>query len=132
MNAADLPHLVIGACMNVHRALGPGLTRDAYEECLAIELRELEFDFKRNVPLEFTYHGRNVSTATRLDFVIGDSLLLLVRSQQEISRLEQQELESKVKLGHFQAGLMVNFNVGTLRKGIHQITVKRRSENGGK
>ncbi len=126
MNAADLPHLVIGACMNVHRALGPGLTRDAYEECLAIELRELEFDFKRNLPLEFTYHGRNIQTAMRLDFVIGESLLLLVRSQEEITKLEQQELESKVKLGRFQGGLMVNFNVATLRKGIHQITVKRR------
>jgi len=128
MNAADLPHLVIGACMNVHRALGPGLTQDAYEECLAIELRELEFDFKRHVPLEFNYHGRLVQTATRLDFVVGDSLLLLVRSQEEITPLQQQELESKVKLGRFTSGLIVNFNVGTLRKGIHQITVKRRAE----
>ncbi|MDI1314890.1 GxxExxY protein [Prosthecobacter sp.] len=129
MNTADLPHLVIGACMNVHRALGPGLTQDAYVECLAIELREMEFDFKRQVPLEFTYHGRTVQTATRLDFVIGDSLLLLVRAQEEITRLQQQELESKVRLGHFQTGLIVNFNVGTLRKGIHQITVKRRAES---
>ncbi len=130
MNAADLPHLVIGACMNVHRALGPGLTRDAYEECMAIELRELEFDFKRQVALEFEYHGRRVQTATRLDFVVGDSLLLLVRAQEEISRLEQQELESKVRLGRFNTGLIVNFNVGTLRKGIYQITVKRRAERG--
>lgn len=126
MSAADLPHLVIGGCMNVHRALGPGLTQDAYEECLAIELRELEFDFKRQVPLEFNYHGRLVQTATRLDFVVGDSLLLLVRSQEEITRLQQQELEAKVRLGRFTTGLIVNFNVGTLRKGIHQITVKRR------
>jgi len=128
MNAADLPHLVIGACMNVHRALGPGLTQDAYEECLAIELRELEFDFKRQVPLEFDYHGRRVQTATQLDFVIGGGLLLLVRSQDEITPLQQQELESKVRLGRFKTGLIVNFNVGTLRKGIHQITVKRRTE----
>ena len=128
MNAADLPHLVIGACMNVHRALGPGLTQDAYEECLAIELRELEFDFKRHVPLEFDYHGRTVQTATRLDFVIGGGLLLLVRAQEEITPLQQQELESKVRLGRFKTGLIVNFNVGTLRKGIHQITVKRRTE----
>lgn len=129
MNAADLPHLVIGACMNVHRALGPGLTQDAYEECLAIELRELEFDFKRHVPMEFSYHGRLVQTATRLDFVVGDSLLLLVRSQEEITQLQQRELESKVRLGRFQTGLIVNFNVETLRKGIHQITVKRRAES---
>ena len=128
MNAADLPHLVIGACMNVHRTLGPGLTQDAYEECLAIELRELEFDFKRHVPLEFDYHGRTVQTATRLDFVIGGGLLLLVRAQDEITPLQQQELESKVRLGRFKTGLIVNFNVGTLRKGIHQITVKRRAE----
>ncbi|WP_395736938.1 GxxExxY protein [Prosthecobacter sp.] len=128
MNAADLPHLVIGACMNVHRALGPGLTRDAYEECLAVELRELEFDFRRHVPLEFSYHGRTIQTATRLDFVVGESLLLLVRAQKEISKLEEQELESKVKLGHFKSGLMVNFNVGTLRKGIAQITLKRRDD----
>ena len=127
MNAVDLPHLVIGACMNVHRALGPGLTQDAYEECLAIELRELEFDFKRQVPLEFDYHGRRVQTAARLDFVVGGVLLLLVRSQGDISRLQQQELESKVRLGRFTTGLIVNFNVGTLRKGIHQITVKRRA-----
>jgi GxxExxY protein len=128
MNAADLPHLVIGACMNVHRTLGPGLTQDAYEECLAIELRELEFDFKRHVPLEFDYHGRTVQTATRLDFVVGGGLLLLVRAQDEITPLQQQELESKVRLGRFKTGLIVNFNVGTLRKGIHQITVKRRTE----
>ena len=114
--------------MNVHRALGPGLTQDAYEECLAIELRELEFDFKRQVPLEFDYHGRRVQTATRLDFVIGGGLLLLVRAQDEITPLQQQELESKVRLGRFKTGLIVNFNVGTLRKGIHQITVKRRTE----
>ena len=84
MNDADLPHLVIGACMNVHRALGPGLLRDAYDECLAIELREMEFDFKRNLPLQFDYHGRRVKTGAYLDFVIGGVLLfsawqLLVR-----------------------------------------------------
>ena len=95
---------------------------------MAIELRDLEFDFKRHVPLEFKYHGRTVQTATRLDFVVGESLLLLVRSQEEISQLQQQELEAKVRLGRFTAGLIVNFNVGTLRKGIHQITVKRRVE----
>lgn len=128
MNAADLPHLVIGACMNVHRALGPGLTADAYEECVAIELRDLELDFRRQVPLEFEYHGRRVQTGTRLDFVIGDALLLLVRAQGEVTPQQQQELESKVKLGRFKAGLIVDFNVNILRKGIHQLIVKRREE----
>ncbi|MDZ4403635.1 GxxExxY protein [Prosthecobacter sp.] len=129
MNDADLPHLVIGACMNVHRVLGPGLTRDAYAECLAIELRELEFDFKRSVPLEFDYHGKRIKTATRLDFVVGGSLLLQIRAQDTITKLEEQQLESQLKLSRLSTGLLVNFNVATLRKGIHQITMKRQEQS---
>lgn len=126
MNDADLPHLVIGACMNVHRALGPGLTQDAYDECLAIELRELEFDFQRGVSLAFDYRGKRIKTATRLDYVIGDSLLLQVRSQELLSGQDEQQFESQLKLSRLKTGLLVNFNVATLRKGIRQITVKRR------
>lgn len=129
MNDVDLPHLVIGACMNVHRVLGPGLTRDAYVECLAIELREMEFDFKCNSPLEFDYLGKRVKTATRLDFVVGGSLLLQVRSQESITKLEEQQLESTLKLSLLRTGLLVNFNVGILRKGIHQVTIKRREQS---
>jgi len=110
--------------MNVHRALGPGLTRDAYVECLAIELREMEFDFKRNAPLEFDYLGKRVKTATRLDFVIGGSLLLQVRSQEAITKQEEQQMESMLKLCLIRTGLLVNFNVPKLRKGIHQVTIK--------
>lgn len=126
MTEADFPHLVIGACMNVHRALGPGLAPEAYRECLAIELRELEFDFARHVPLEFDYRARRVQGGMFLDFVIGGSLLLMVRSQEAVSKLEQQQLEALVRIGRFRTGLLVNFNVSVLRKGIHQVTRKRR------
>lgn len=112
--------------MNVHRALGPGLTQDAYDECLAIELRELEFDFQRGVLLTFDYRGKRVKTATRLDYVIGSTLLLQVRSQELLSKQDEQQFESQLKLSCLKTGLLVNFNVATLRKGIHQITVKRR------
>ncbi|HBJ84746.1 MAG TPA: GxxExxY protein [Verrucomicrobiales bacterium] len=126
MNDADLPHLVIGACMNVHRALGPGLTRDAYEECLAIELRELEFDLERQVPLAFDYRGKRVKTAARLDLVVNGVLLLQVRAQEALTKLEEQQFESLFKLSKLRTGLLVNFNVLTLRKGIRQIMRKRR------
>lgn len=131
MNEADLPHLVIGACMSVHRALGPGLTQAAYDECLAIELRELEFDFQRGIPLIFDYRGKSIKTATRLDYVIGGSLLLQIRAQDAFTKLDEQQLESQLKLSRLKTGLLVNFNVATLRKGIHQITVKRRESSAG-
>jgi GxxExxY protein len=126
VNDADLPHLVIGACMNVHRVLGPGLTRDAYEECLAIELRELEFDLERQVPLAFDYRGKRVKTATRLDLVVNGALLVQVRAQEAVTKLEEQQFESLFKLSKLRTGLLVNFNVLTLRKGIRQIMRKRR------
>ncbi len=126
MNEADLPHLVIGACMNVHRTLGPGLTREAYEECIAIELRDLEFDFKRAQLLEFDYRGHNIQTTTRLDFIIHDSLLLQIKAQDDFSALEKQQFETQLRLSHLKSGLLVNFNVTLLRKGIHRVILKRR------
>jgi GxxExxY protein len=126
MNDADLPHLVIGACMNVHRTLGPGLTREAYEECIAIELRDLELDFKRAQLLEFDYRGRSIKTATRLDFIVHDTLLLQIKSQDDFTTLEKQQFETQLRLSHLKSGLLVNFNVTLLRKGIHRVILKRR------
>ncbi len=66
MTSVDLPHLVVGACMQVHEALGPGLVREIYEECLAVELRGLELSFERGKPLSFDYRGQKISSAARL------------------------------------------------------------------
>ena len=126
MNDADLPHQVIGACLNVHGTLGPGLTRDAYEECLAIELRELELDARRGESLTFDYHGHRVSAAARLDFIVDDTLLLQVKAQEMISELDKRQFESQLRVSGLRSGLMVNFNVTTLRKGIHRVMLKRK------
>lgn len=126
MNDADLPHLVIGACMTVHSTLGPGLTREAYEECLAVELRDLEMDVQRGLPLSFDYRGRRIQAAARLDFVIHDRLLLQVLAQEEITALDKLRFESHLRLSHLRSGVLVNFNVSQLRKGIHRIILKRK------
>lgn len=122
----DLPHLVAGACMNVHRSLGPGLLREAYEECLALELRSLELSVRRGGPLSFEYQGHAVANAARLDLVIEDALLVQVLSVEEVSASERQKMETLLRLGGLKAGLLVNFNVPVMRKGIERFTVKRR------
>jgi GxxExxY protein len=126
MNEADLPHLVIGACMNVHGQLGPGLAREAYEECVAIELRELELDFRRGEALSFYSRGKTGEGATRLDFIVQDKLLLLVRAQEQITALDKLQFESHLRLSGLRMGVMVNFNVTVLRSGIHRATLKRK------
>jgi GxxExxY protein len=126
MNEADLPHVVIGACMNVHRQLGPGLAREAYEECLAIELRDLELDFQRGGMLSFDYRGKTIQGGVRLDFIVQDKLLLLVRGQEQLTALDKLQFESHLRLSGLRAGLLVNFNVTALRSGIHRVTLKRK------
>jgi GxxExxY protein len=121
MNEADLPHVVIGACMNVHRQLGPGLAREAYEECIAIELRDLEMDFRRGDMLSFDYRGKTIKGGARLDFIVQDKLLLLV-----LTALDKLQFESHLRLSGIRAGLLVNFNVTVLRTGIHRATLKRK------
>lgn len=122
----DLPHLVAGACMNVHRSLGPGLLREAYEECLALELRSLELSVRRGEPLSFEYQGQIVRNAAQLDLVIEGALLVQVLSVEEVSASERQKMETLLRLGGLKAGLLVNFNVPVMRKGIERFTVKRR------
>lgn len=125
MIEADLPHLVIGACMSVHRHLGPGLAREAYEECLAIELRDLELSVERGKPLDFRYRNHEVRGAARLDLVVDDRLLVQVKSCREVTEIDTQQMDTLLRLSGLRSGLLVNFNVAVMRKGIHRVKVKR-------
>ena len=93
---------------------------------MAIELRELEMDFRRAVPLDFTYREHEVRNAARLDFIVQDQLLLMIRAQEQVTALEKQQFESVLRLSGLRGGLLVNFNVSVLRKGVHRVMLKRR------
>ncbi len=127
----DLPHRVLAACLAVHKHAGPGLLREAYEECLAIELTELEVPFARGAPLGFWYRGKRVEMAARLDFVVEESLLVQVLSREEVRPADLARLETLLRLGGLRSGMLVNFNVPALRKGVHRVTLKRRNEDAG-
>jgi len=125
----DLPHRVLSACLAVHEHLGPGLLREAYEECLAIELRELEIPLARGEALKFAYRGKQVTGAARLDLVVERVLLVQVLAQDEVRPVDLARVEALLKLSGLRSGLLVNFNVVALRKGVHRVTLKRRAES---
>lgn len=129
MISADLPHLVVGACMTVHHTLGPGLCREAYEECLAVELRGLELKVERQKPLSFDYRGHLIQSASTLDLVVDDGLLVQVLATDTVSDLERKKMQSHLRLGGFKTGLLVNFQVAVMRKGIERFVLKRRTES---
>lgn len=119
----ELPHIIVGACMEVHRCLGPGLSADAYRHCLAQELRLREMIFKRDVPLSFDYKGHTIRDAATLDFVIEGSMLIKVEAVDALSPKHKAMLNNYLRLTGYESGFLINFNVEKLRDGIKRLIV---------
>ena len=108
---------IIGSALEVHRELGPGLLESAYEECLAEELSIRGIDHRRQVPLPLKYRGRFLECGYRVDFVIGPVLVEL-KSVEQILPIHRAQLITYLRLARLSCGLLLNFNVPVLRKGI--------------
>jgi GxxExxY protein len=111
---------VIGAAIEVHRALGAGLLESAYSECLARELMLRKIPFRREVPLPVDYKGRKLDCAYRLDFLLADLVVVEIKSLPEIEPVHEAQLLTYMKLGGWKLGLLINFNVLTLKTGIRR------------
>jgi GxxExxY protein len=113
-----LSEKVIGAALEVHKALGPGLLESAYSECLAHELRQQGISFKRELPLPVRYKTVLLDCGYRLDFLIEDSLVLELKSIEKVEGIHEAQLLTYLRLSEKRVGLLINFNVELLRRGI--------------
>ena len=112
---------VIGAAINVHRELGPGLLESAYEECLAFELVDGGLAIERQKPLPVAYRGIRLDCGYRLDLVVEGWLIVEVKAVKELATIHEAQLLSYVKLSESPLGLLINFNVTVLKNGIRRI-----------
>ena len=122
LDAQELPHLIIGACMEVHRHLGPGLMAEAYCDCLALELRMREIVFLRDQPLPISYKGHRVDSAVRVDFLV-ENCVIISASFPDLGDAHKDHMKNVLRLTGFETGLLVNFNVANLRDGVKRIIV---------
>ncbi len=122
LDAQELPHLIIGACMEVHRQLGPGLMAEAYRECLALELRMREIIFQRDHPLPIGYKGHRVDSAVRVDFFV-ENCVIVSTSLPDLGEAHKEHMKNVLRLTGIETGLLVNFNVANLRDGVKRIIV---------
>lgn len=113
----ELTRPIIGAAIEVHRQLGPGLMESAYEICLCHELHVRGIEFQRQVEIPIAYKGINLDCAYRADLVIGDVLVEL-KSVDVLLPLHEAQLMTYMKLLHKKVGLVLNFNVPVLKDGI--------------
>jgi GxxExxY protein len=111
---------IIGAAIEVHRALGPGLLESAYEECLCRELSLREIPFERQRPLPVEYKGTTLDCGYRLDLLVMGTVVVEIKAVECIEPIHEAQLLTYMKLGGWKLGLLINFNVPVLKDGIRR------------
>ena len=112
---------VIGAAIEVHRNLGPGLLESAYEACLCHEFELRRMPFKRQVELPIEYKGLKLDCGYRLDAVVADRLILELKACEALLPIHEAQILTYLKLTGLKTGLLINFNVPILKNGIKRI-----------
>jgi GxxExxY protein len=109
---------IIGAAIEVHRTLGPGLLESAYEECLCHELHLRGLAFQHQVDLPVPYKGLKLDCGYKMDVVVEDEVVLELKSIEKILPVHEAQLLTYMKLSVKRVGLLINFNVPLLTRGI--------------
>ena len=109
---------VIGAAIEVHRNLGPGLLESAYQECLARELVLRQIPFERQRPLPLEYKGIRLECGYRIDLLIANTVVVEIKSIEAIAPVHEAQLLTYLRVGGWHVGLLINFNVVVLKNGI--------------
>jgi len=112
---------VIGAAIEVHKALGPGLLESAYEECLCHEFKLRSFPFERQKELPIEYKGAKLDCGYRLDIVVWNKIIIELKSCSELQPIHEAQLLTYLKLTNMKVGLLINFNVPVLKEGIKRM-----------
>jgi GxxExxY protein len=118
MDINELSRKIIGAAIEVHKALGPGLLESAYEECLCREFQLKGLAHERQKPLPVVYKGRKLDCGYRLDVVVGNRIILELKSCERLQNIHKAQLLTYLKLSGLQLGLLLNFNVPVMKDGI--------------
>ena len=112
---------IIGAAIDVHKALGPGLLESVYEACLAFELSEHRIKVERQKALPVTYKEITLETGFRTDLLIEDRVIVEIKVVDKLLPIHHSQLLTYLKLSELKVGLLINFNVNVLRTGIQRV-----------
>jgi GxxExxY protein len=114
-------HEVLGAAIEVHRHLGPGLLESIYEAALCRELWLRHIGVERQVPIRIEYKGLRLRTAVRLDLLVEDSVVVEVKAVEHLAPVHRAQLLTYLKVTGHHVGLLINFNVHLLRSGMRRM-----------
>jgi GxxExxY protein len=119
-----ITEVIIGAAIEVHRALGPGLLESAYEACLAFELNERGLAVDRQKELPVIYRGNRIDCGYRLDLLVERAVIVELKSIDELAPIHEAQVLSYLKLSGCPVGLLINFNVRLLTHGLKRLVYR--------
>ena len=112
---------IIGAAITIHRSLGPGLLESAYQACLEYELTRTRVNFKRQVAVPLNYEGVYIDCGYRLDLIVENQVVVEVKSIEAFAKIHYAQVITYLRLTQCPVGLLLNFNVPSMREGIRRI-----------
>ena len=121
MHENELSRLIIGAAIEVHREVGPGLIEKPYEEamCHELHLRGLKFNRQRQVP--FVYKGITLSVDLRTDLIVEDKVIVDLKAKDQVTAIDKLKVLTYLRLLNLRLGLVINFHVALLKDGVHRV-----------
>jgi GxxExxY protein len=119
--ANELSRGIIGAAIEVHRSLGPGLLESTYEACLCHKLAAQGIPFERQAPLPVIYKGLNIDCAYKIDLKVGGLVIVELKAVEKVERIHEAQLMTYLRLSNLWLGLLMNFNVLVLKDGIKRL-----------
>jgi GxxExxY protein len=121
MNENELSYKIIGAAMEMHKTLGPGLLESVYEAALAYDLREMGLDVKTQLPMPLIYKDVKQDVGYRIDILVENKVIIEIKSIENLAPVHFAQTLTYLKLADKKLALLINFNTKLLKEGIHRI-----------
>lgn len=128
MTENELSYKIIGAAIDVHRNLGPGLLENTYETALAYELKTLGLEVKQQLVLPLKYKEITIENAYKIDLIVENKVIVEVKAVLELHPVIYSQVLTYLKLADHKLGLLINFNTELIKHGIHRIVNKLINE----
>jgi GxxExxY protein len=116
----ELTYEIIGAAIEVHRVLGPGLLESTYRECLCRELALSGISFRRECGVQLQYKGIRLDCGYRVDLLVADLVVVEIKAIEALAPVHDAQLLTYLRVGGWKVGLLINFNVAVLKTGIRR------------
>ena len=121
MHENDISHAVIGAAIEVHREVGPGIIEKPYEEAMCHELHLRGLPFVRQRPVPFVYKGVQLSVDLRTDLIVAGKVIVDLKAKEQVTAIDKLKVLTYLRLLNLRLGLVINFHVAVLKDGVYRV-----------